>query len=472
MPEYAGFCGPSNVAQSPILDSERTVNLYLESSASPNATAKFAMYTIPGIETISTAASGKGRAHIFIGGREFAVIGVSFIEIDQYGAQTVRGTVSDDGDPATISSNGDGGLQLFITAGGNGYSYDLNTNVLSAVAALAGIATMGASMDGFGLCLDADSSTVYISDLNDFTTWDPTNFIQRSQAPDPWVSMKVSNKYLYLFGSQTSEPWYNAGTAPIAFQPTATVFNFGCAAPWSPTVVGAGVNWLGASANGDNMVLRAEGLTPTPISTPSTELAFDRMAQTFDAIGDSYDDRGHTFYVLSFPFGNQTWAWDEAAPVWCERGEWDGQGTYDLWKPMFHAFAFGEHRLLNIDGPELFRMSETIYTQADGAGIRWLRIPPTMISENQRQYFGTLELFIEVGVGLISGQGSDPQVAMSMSNDGGRTYGSPQFRSFGAIGEYSKRVRFTRCGSGRKRIFSFYGSDPVPTRIMGAWLEF
>lgn len=472
MPPIPGFCGPSNVAQSLIFDAERTVNMYFELATSPNATAQYALYTIPGVQLISSAASGKGRAHIFIGGREFAVIGTSFIEVDQYGVQTVRGSVADDGEPATISSNGDGGLQLFITAGGNGYSYDLQTNTLAAIAALAGIATMGASMDGFGLCLDADSSTVYISELNDFTTWDPTQFIQRSQAPDPWVSMKVSNKYLYLFGSQTSEPWYNAGTSPIPFQPTATVMNYGCGAPWSPTVVGDGVNWIGASVNGDNMVLRAEGLTPTVISTPSTEYAFDSMPQTFDAIGDSYDDRGHTFYVLTFPFANQTWVWDETVPVWCERGEWDEHsGSYDIWKPLYHAFAFGEHRFLDPDGTSLYRTKDTIYTQADGNGIRWLRTSPTLINENQRQYFSTFELFIEVGLGLTTGQGSNPQVALRISNDGGKTYGAPQFRTFGAIGTYDTRVRWTRCGSGRKRVFQVYGSDPVPARIMGAWLE-
>lgn len=471
-----GFVGPSNVNQSPIVDQERTVNLYIEASTSQASSTDYVMYPIPGVRVLSTAASGKGRAHIAIGGREFAVIGTSFIEIDQFGAQTVRGAVADDGLQATISSNGDGGLQLFITAGGNGYSYNLSTNVLAAIAALAGIATMGASMDGFGLCLDANTSTVYLSDLNDFTTWDPTQFIQRSQAPDPWVSMGVSNKYLYLLGSQTSEPWYNAGTSPIPFQPTSVLMNYGCAAPFSRVASGANFAWIGATDSGENMVLMTSGLQPKVISTYATELAFDNMAQIEDAIGDAYYDRGHNVFSWTFPFANQTWSWDETTPTWCEKGSWDtGTGQYNLWRPLYHVFAFGQHRLLDVDGPTVFQMSPDFYTDVDGvSGIRWLRRSPAMVDQNKRLYFKTFELFIETGLGTVreaDGTYRAPQVALAISNDGGKTFGSPQFRSFGALGEYEKRVRWTRQGSGRKRVYELTGSDPVPARILGAFLN-
>lgn len=471
--EIPGFVGPSNVAQSLIVDCERTVNMYFEASMSPASSTRYALYPIPGVQTLGTNIStGKGRAHLSMDGREFAVIGTVFLEIDQYGVQTSRGTVADDGEPATISSNGDGGLQLFITAGGNGYSYNLTTNVLAAVAALAGVATMGASMDGFGLCLDSATSTVYISDLNDFTTWDPTQFIERSQAPDPWVSMAVSNKYLYLFGSQTSEPWYNAGTSPIPFQPTATLWNYGTAAPWSPVVNGANVAWIGSSAAGDNMVLKASGLTPEVVSTFATEYAFDNMPQVDDAIGDAFDYLGHTFFSFAFPFANQTWVYDESTNMWSEKGSWDtGTGEYNVWRPMFHAFAFGQHRFLDLEGASVYVMSADYSTDIDGtSGIRWLRRAPAMFSENQRLFFSTFELHIETGLGLTSGQGVNPQVMMRVSNDGGKTFGNERWRSAGALGEYGKRVRWTRCGSGRKRVFEISGSDPIPFRILGAFL--
>lgn len=471
-----GFIGPSGVAQSPILDQERTVNLYVEVSESQGATAPYVLYPIPGVIPYTAAGSGKGRAHAFTSGREFAVIGDQFVEIGQFGSVTALGTVGDDGLPASISSNGDGGNQLLITSNSNAFYVNLATNAVTAIAALAGIATMGASMDGFGIVLDASTSTVYLSDLNDFSVWDPTQFFQRSQAPDPWVSMAVSNKYLYLFGTETSEPWYNAGTAPIPFQPTAVLMNYGISAPWSRVVSGANVAWIGATSSGQNMVLKTSGLTPDVISTYSTELAFDNMAQISDAIGDAYYDRGHNFFVFTFPFANQTWVWDETTPTWCERGSWDAElGNYNLWRPIFHAFAFGEHRLLDVDGPAVFKMSPDYYTDVDGeSGIRWLRRAPALVRENQREWFGTFELLTETGLGTVieaDGTYRAPQVALSISNDGGKTFGSEQFRSMGSLGEYNQRVRWTRCGSGRKRVFQLTGSDPVPYRLLAAYLN-
>jgi hypothetical protein len=152
-----------------------------------------------------------GRAHIFVAGREFAVIAGDFIEISQFGIITEHGTVSVGSDPATISYNGDGGGELLITSGGNGYIFTLATNVLSTVAALAGIATMGDSLDGYFIVLDAAASKFYISDLLDGTTWDPTMFAQRTIASDPWTSMIVNGRYVWLLGTETSEVWYDAG---------------------------------------------------------------------------------------------------------------------------------------------------------------------------------------------------------------------------------------------------------------------
>ena len=474
MPAIPNFLGGSYTAQSALVDQERTVNMYLERAEAPGATARTALYPIPGFRVSSTGTTGFGRAHFATGGREFCIIGTDFIEINQFGVRTSRGTVAIDGNPATISSTGDAGGELFITSGGNGYIFTLATNVLAAVANLAGLADMGESIDGYFLALDVSASTIYISDLLDGTTWDLTNYIQRSAAPDPWVAIKVSSKYLYFLGSQTSEVWYNAGTFPIPFQPHPSGFmNYGCTAPWSAEVVGSTVCWLGATINGTGMVMRAAGLNPEDISTYATQYAFDQMIDTADAIGDSYTDRGHTFYVLTFGDGNATWCWDEQTQVWAERGHLNElTNAYDAWRPLYHVFAFGQHRVLDAKGADVYEMSPDFYTDIDGtSGIRWVRRAPSIVNENKYIKYNTFELDMEVGLGATTGQGSEPAVMMRMSNDGGKTFGNEQWRSGGKRGEYGARVRWTRCGSARKRVYEVSGSDPIPFRLLGAWQE-
>ena len=480
MAGYPGFVGGSNVSQSSIADDERTVNFYVE-PIEGTGTAKAALYPTPGVLTVDYASGGVGRAHIFASEREFVIIGATLYEVSEILTPSVsgpassqltsRGSVTGDINPATISSNGDAGDQLFITSGTNGYVFDLTTNILSAVAFLAGKATMGAFLDGYFLCLDKATSTLYISDLLDGSTWDPTQFVTRVGSPDPWVSMIV-NQYIYLLGSKTSEVWFDSGAFPIPFElhPSGRI-PYGCGATFSPEVVGTSVVWIGQTVNGNGALYRTPGFSIEAISDFATQYAL-RDLNLSDAIGDSYEDLGHTFYILTFPGSEATWVWDATTNVWSERGTWnESSNEFEAWRPCFHALAYGKHRMLDLKGPRVYDMSAAYGYDVEGRGLRRIRRPPTLMNENKRVFFSRIELFLEPGLGLTSGQGSNPMISMRWSNDGGKTWGPYIFRSAGALGNYSKRVEWLRLGSGRKRTFEFVVSDPVPWRLMGAFLD-
>lgn len=479
---WPGFVGGSYVSQSPLADNERTVNFYVENIEEQHGTAKAALYPTPGVLTVDFAPSGAGRGHIFTSGREFCIIGTKLYEVAELLTASVdgpstsslieRGTVASDQNPATMSGNGDAGDQMFITSGGNGYIYDLTADTLTAIAAIAGKATMGGYLDGYFLALDTNTSTLWISDLLDGATWDPTQFIVRVGASDPWVSMIV-NQYIYLFGSQTSEVWFDSGAFPIPFElhPSGRL-QHGCGAPFSPEVVGQSVVWVGQTVNGNGTVLRTPGFSVETVSNFATQYAFGSFTSIEDAIGDSYEDLGHIFYVLTFPSAESTWVWDAGTGIWHERGTWsEDNNIYEAWRPLFHAFAFGKHRILDLKGSRVYEMSSNYGYDVEGMALRRLRRPPALMNENKRAFYRRIELFAEPGLGLTSGQGSDPQVAMRASNDGGKTWGASVFRSAGALGEYSKRIEWLRCGAGRKRTFEFYFSDPIPWRIMDAFVE-
>jgi hypothetical protein len=85
----------------------------------------------------------------------------------------------------------------------------------------------------------------------------------------------------------------------------------------------------------------------------------------------------------------------------------------------------------------------------------------------------TLQLDCESGVGLNLGQGSDPQVMLRFSDDGGHTWSNEHWKSMGKIGEYYKRVMWRRLGMTTKlrdRVYEVSGTDPVKIAIMGAEL--
>ena len=67
--------------------------------------------------------------------------------------------------------------------------------------------------------------------------------------------------------------------------------------------------------------------------------------------------------------------------------------------------------------------------------------------------------------------GTDPQVMLRVSNDGGKTWISESWRSAGKTGEFYRRVRWNRLGAGRRRVFEISVTDPIPWRILGAYIH-
>jgi len=78
---------------------------------------------------------------------------------------------------------------------------------------------------------------------------------------------------------------------------------------------------------------------------------------------------------------------------------------------------------------------------------------------------------MEHGVGLATGQGSDPQMMISISRDGGHNFSAVRNRAIGAVGEYQTRTRLNRLGQGRDFVFKISISDPIPVSIIGAYVR-
>ena len=454
------------------LDSERTINFYVERMESQGATSDSALYPTPGMTELDDALIGPGRAHAEFDGLEYAVIGGTFYTVNQSGTLTSVGAVAIDSNPATLSYNGDGGGEILVTSGGSAYIYDITAGTLSSQAGSWASATCGDMLDGYFLILDDTTATLWVSDLLDGTTWSSIQFLQRSEAPDPWVGMRVHNNLIYLLGKKTSTVLFNAGTSPFPFEvhPSGRL-HVGCAAGFSVAAGQGAIYWLGASKEGAGGVFRATGFSAERISTAPLQVKLEGLSKLSDATGEVVEDQGHTFYLLTVPAAKITYAFD-AQGSWTDRGTWDSStGEYGVWRPTWHARAYGEPRWLDSDSGKLYRADHSVYTDAGGGVIRRLRRSPGLIYENERLFYNSLELDMDTGQGTATGEGADPEVMMRYSNDGGRTWGNELWRSGGKIGEYLTRVRWNRLGSARKRVFEFVMTDPIPWKIMDCYLE-
>jgi len=466
---FPHFIGGTYRSGSKIADDSVTINLYPELMESQSAKAPIVMYSTPGFQDFASAAENPVRQLWAEDGRCFSVIGGQLYEL--YADQTItsRGSVSNDNLPATISTNGDGGQQLFITSGDVGYGYDLATDTLTSV--LTDV-TFGGFLSSRFLALDAETSTLKISDQLS-TVFDPTQIVQRTIGSDKWISMIVNNREIWLFGSRTSEVWYDAGLSPFPFAPVPGAYiQVGIKAPYSCARLASTVVWLGENENGASVVYRANGYSPERISDHAMETEIQQYTVTSDARAWVYEEDGHPFYVLTFPTANKTWVYDASTNMWHNRAYWDvPSASYKAYRAMFHAYTFGKHLVGDLLEGNIYEMRTDVYTDVDGVKIRRLRRGPHIAQEQLMIRHDFFQIDMEVGVGLKSGQGSDPQVMLRWSDDGGNTWSNEHWRSAGKIGKYKTRVFWTRMGSARDRVYEISMTDPVPWKLVDAFMR-
>lgn len=99
--------------------------------------------------------------------------------------------------------------------------------------------------------------------------------------------------------------------------------------------------------------------------------------------------------------------------------------------------------------------------------IRVLRQFGPISDENVMLFVANLQVLMETGVGLTTGQGSDPQLMLSWSKDYGHTWSPERWLPIGKIGEYMTRVRLAgNLGQGRGWCFRVVVTDPIPVTFL------
>ena len=469
------FCGATYTAPSTNVDVEKCMNFYPELHDVPGATPKSRlslMYT-PGLLLFANIGAGPIRAIFYQDGRLFVVSGAELYEVSAAATGTLLGSVEASTQPASISSNGGGGNQLFIVSGSKGYTYILSTGDFAVIADVdfPTSAVMGGFSDGYSLVLRRGTTQFYFSALNNSISWDALDVAQKSQSSDNIRALIVDHKEVWLLGSKTTEVWYNNGNADNPFTPIQGVLiEHGIGPIWSWAKINNTIAWIGQDAEGYGVGWLAQGYVPTRFTTHAVEYAWKQYGTIEDAIAWAYQENGHSFYVVYFPTAQATWAYDFATQMWHERGRWN-LGVFEA--HLGRSFSLGFDNILlvgsRIDG-KLYKLSSA-YLDDDGSVIRRVRRAPIITNENKWLMFHSFELAMNVGVGLTSGQGSDPQVMLRWSNDNGKTWSNEYWMGAGALGGYNSRVSWSRLGRGRNRVFEVSMSDAVKWELTSASLN-
>ena len=470
-----GFVGGSYSLQDIAADCQSAINLFPQSDESGFGKSAIIQLPTPGTRAFATApSSGAGRGTFTFNGRTFAVSGTILYEALSSGSTASLGSLSSDGMPVSWAANP---TQLIIASGGIVYCLVLATNALSVVTALSGIdiIQIGYS-DGFFLALVRNGIGFYISAPEDGTTWDLGNFSDVSVYAENVLAMIIDHREPWFFGSKRSQPYYNSGAANTPYVPISGGFvEEGIIAPFSVTQIDNSIFWLGGSADrGAGIAWRANGYTPTRVSNHAIEFAIQSYAVISDAVAYSYQDQGHAFYVLCFPTANVTWVYDVATQQWHQRAS--GAQAQNAHTSMAHTYNFGKHLVCNAVTGDLNELSNTVYTDVGEQIIYRVRRAPHVSTEQQWIFHSQLQVDVEVGLGPIppltnpDGSPRGPRMNLRWSDDGGKTWSNYYPKDCGQSGQYKKRVLWRRLGKSRDRVFEVSMSDPIPWRIVDAYL--
>lgn len=464
---FDGFIGPSYKLDSVNIDAQKTINIYPKMNEMGRGKEAQVMSFIgtPGLELALTLGSGPIRGmYRARDGKCYVVSGQTLYRIENDFSSVNLGDLKTTTGNVSMSDNG---TTLIVVDGDYGYKHTLGSYVISQItdAGFLG-ATHVDYLDGYFILFDPNTEIFYISAL-DGVTFDALDFSSADSAPDNIVSLLVNHGEVWFFGRDSVEAWYNSGNTSFPIERIgAGRMEMGCVAPRSVAKIDKVTFWLGSSKDGHGIVYGAIGFDPQRISTHAIEVEIQSYSDISDAIAWTYQENGHQFYVLNFPTGNKTWVFDLTTRLWHQRSYFN-DGIHNRHRASFHAFCYNTHLVGDWENGKLYKLKSDVYTD-NGDEIRRVRSAPHLSSGSRLVSFTNIELDVERGVGLISGQGNDPKYMLRYSDDGGHTWSNEREASLGKMGERKPRVKWFRLGSSRDRVFEISISDPVKVAIVGA----
>ncbi len=483
------FLGGHAVARSTNLADNKLINLYPEMIEGRSGKEVGAFFPCPGL-TLTGPAAGAGPiramyAAFFNAGTYdvltlYVVSGAQLLVSTGIG-WTVVGPLDTYVGPVWMIGTGTNigmGAQLAVFDSVGGYlvgtTGTFSTITLPFTGGISGVAYQ----DGYGLIGQANSQTIWQSNLFDLSAWSALTFQAATGSADQVLALASLHREIWVFKQFNTEIWVDNGTSPFAFGAIPGVFlHQGIAAPLSLARSSETLIWLSQNAQGEARVVEAVGYQAQPVST----FWLDHIIQGYryagiisDAIGYSYQQDGHDFYVLTFPTANATWCYDRATKLWHQRAS-------------FSNGSYGRHIgncMVNFNGTVCIGDStsgniysfDTTTTLDNGVQRKWVRswralATPTM----QPVRFTSLTIDMQTGIGVTAAV-PNPQVYLKWSDDGGHTWSRELQRSAGAIGETTRRVKFNGLGStkrngGLDRIFELSSADPFSVALIGADLQ-
>jgi hypothetical protein len=440
--------------QSLPLSAQRMVNAYLEPAPAAAKTAA-AVVSCMGIKDFVTVGSGPMRGAEVVNNLAYVVSGTTLYAVSASGNAVPLGTIPGSG-PVFIDGDGS---HVMVTVNGPSFLWDGTQTAPISDPDFPGYEWV-AFLDGYMVGGPGDGRVYVNHTAFDPSNWDALDFASAEAAPDDVVVGIVDHRELFLFGRQTTEVWYNSGDQAFPLSRTASGFmEIGTTSKYGPAKIDNSIFFPAT----DGTVRRVNGYSPVRISQTAMEQAIAKY-KSQECVGNAWIENGHSMYGLTYD--EATWVYDISTQLWHERQ------SYGLanWRAQFLIRGNNQTYVGDRLSNKLGVLNAETFTEWDQPMVASVTAP-SISQDNVLIPHASLELVFEQGVGLVTGQGSDPAVMLDWSDDGGRTWSNEIWRSLGPIGQFRRTALFNRLGQSRDRVYRFKISDPVRRTLIQAILK-
>lgn len=437
----------------------------------PGGVGRISLKPTPGLTLETTQGNGPCRSHLVeFQDKGYWVSGSQLFSIDSTWAVTLIGSLNTASSWCVLAAGRD---YLMVVDGTDGYTWD-GTDFLvigDTDADFPAGPTWVIQTGGVFYANDATTDRVFASDFSTGSenpaAWGALDFITAEEDPDDVVAIVRTFENVYLIGSRTTQIYYKSGNADFPLSLSSNgVLEFGTDAPVSVDTANGEIFLLGRTTAGGIDVIRVSGFQAQSIAEPDMLDEFEGYETIADAEGFAYSQGQHTYYELTFPTESMTWVYTT------KTGEWHKRESYGLTRHRVrgHGFFNGRHLVGDYENGNLYYLDPTNYTE-NGSTIVRTRVTALVNRDGKQLECNELEVHFKRGVGLVSGQGSDPQAMLRYSIDGGETWSNTIRRSIGQIGDTTRRAVWDRLGQGASFIFEISVSDPVEAVIIAIYAD-
>lgn len=435
--------GSTKFGQYPKISSEQTFNMYVSDGW---------LVPFPGNRKISDNGSFEGRG-IFTSTEFNHMVKVSdnnVYIIDTSLSETKIGSLGTFVGDVFIAENNNQQIGICDQTDIWVFDYDANTFLKATLDFIPGYLS---SHNGRLIAVATDTHTWRLSAVGNAMSWpndsQHVGVFAEADLPIAFVPIPGLSNNALLFGSNITQLWTDVGAQLFPYQKS-TSFNVDYGAANRATIASLDrfVIWLGQNKQSGPVIMYTNGGDIKQISNDGIDFRFGQLLHPNISYGFLFKQDGHLFYQLTFPHAD-----DNLTLVF----DFNSSSFYTLTDSAMNchiakriAFFNNSYYFVSIKDGNTYNADSNL-TNYDGQEIPMIRITKSVRQEDSMPFIAQ-GLFLTLEQGCAA---NEQRVDLSLSRDGGETFGNYVARELNALGHRKNILNWLNMGQANDLTFQF-----------------